>query len=402
MLGGWAQSQINVSQCTVPIANFNGTLVCSSQTPPSGSYTQSCNVAWVSGAGSTLALNAECKTVAGNSLVAQLVNYDQCIGDIANYDGVLACNLGGQPPSGSYSQSCRFTWLNGSTLNAECKTLAGAWRPTALPDVNQCPSGSVTNLDGILACNVASPRSGSYTQTCRNVWSLNDALHAECKTTSGNWFATSLGEFSQCTGDIANINGILQCATFSAPNFPASFLVTNVALYDQEQSYWCWAATGEMVMGYFGTEVRQCDEVKTEKGLSSCCGFPHFSLPYLTDQQMNCQGCNCGGSPPIGSYGLSGTWSGTALTWTQLQSQFSTENKPIFFAWNWCGGGAHVLVAFGYTTAGANQVWVMDPESAEPYLVSYGEWSSNPNNNGGCSSNDPYDHAFQGNEYDIQ
>jgi hypothetical protein len=401
MLGGWVQSQIDVSQCAFPIANFNGTLVCSSKTPPNGSYTQSCTVPLVSGSGSTLALNAACKTAAGNSLPAQLVDYDQCIGDIANYDGVLACNIGGQPPSGSYSQSCRYAWLNGSTLNAECKTSAGAWQPTALSDVSECPGGSITNLDGTLACNVGSPKSGSYTQTCRNLWSLEDVLYAVCKTKSGSWLATSLGQFNQCTGDISNNNGILQCATFSAPNFPASLVVAGVVVDDQEQSNWCWAATGEMVMGYFGTQVRQCDEVKTEKGLSNCCGFPHFAMQYLTDQKMNCQGCNCGGSPPYGSYGHSGTSSATALTWAQLQVQFATDNKPISFAWNWCGGGAHVLVAFGYTTAGGNQVWVMDPESAEPYLVSYDEWSTNPNNNGTCSAGDIYNHAFQGDEYDI-
>jgi hypothetical protein len=408
MSGGWVQSQITVNQCSVPIANFNGLLVCSSTTPPSGSYSQTCTVPWVGTSGGTPALNAECKTTTGATLVAQLANYDQCIGDIANLDGVLACNIGGQPPSGSYSQTCRYPWLDGATLNAECKTLAGVWQATSLSGVSQCPSDSVANLDGTLACNVRPMPSGSYAQSCRNEWSLVDGdygvnvLHAECKKISGAWLTTSLGESSQCTGGIANINGILQCPSFAAPNFPAAFVVTGVVIHDQEQGNWCWAATGEMVMGYFGTQLQQCNEVNTEKGLSNCCGYPRFSMEYLTDQKMNCQGCNCGGSPPYGSYGHSGTSSATPLTWSQLQEQFATDNKPISFAWNWCGGGAHVLVAIGYTTVGGDQVWVMDPESAEPYLVSYAEWSTNPNGDGTCSTNDIYNHAFQADDYDLQ
>ncbi len=401
--GGWVQTQIPVSQCSTPIANFNGTLVCSAGVAPTGSYLRSCSVAWIGTDADTgaPALSALCKTTTGASLPAKLLNYNQCSGDIANFDGILGCNINGTPPTGSYTQTCRFVWLDGNRLHAECKNRSGTWVQSTLDDANLCPAGSVANLDGTLACNYGSPVSGSYAQSCRDVWVVNNTLHAECETIAGNWLATSLGGINQCSGGASNINGILQCASTSGPNYPASSQVAGAMLYDQEQSNWCWAATGQMIMQYFGTDVHQCDEVKTEKGLENCCGYPRFSLPSLADDQMNCQGCDCGGSPPYSQYGHDGTYSSTPLSWQQLEEQIAVKNKPLSFAWNWCGGGAHVLVAFGYTTIGGNQVWVMDPLNPDPYLVPYAQWASNPNNNGTCATNDPVGHAFQGNEYDI-
>jgi CVNH domain len=401
--GGWIQSQIAINTpCTAPTTNFNGLLVCSTGTVPNGSFAQSCTVPWVSGNASAPTLNALCKTAAGSSVMAQLVGFNQCQGDIANFDGVLACNIGGQPPTGSYSQTCRDIWLNGTVLNAECKNTSGTWLATNLANVNLCDSNSVSNNDGVLGCSGGEPNGGSFTQSCRNLWILDGTTHAECKTRNGQWMSTSYGQSANCLGGMSNNDGLLQCPHFNATNFPASYQVAGVALHDQEQSYWCWAGSGQTILQYFGFPVRQCDEVLVEKNLPNCCGYPVFSMPYLTDQSMNCQGCNCGGGAPLSNYGLISTTNTTSpLSWSDLQAQFANQNEPIVFAWNWCGGGAHVPTAFGYTTAGGNQVWVMDPEASEPYLVTYDEWAANPNGNGTCTENDTVGHAFQVDQYDI-
>jgi hypothetical protein len=93
---------------------------------------------------------------------------------------------------------------------------------------------------------------------------------------------------------------------------------------------------------------------------------------------------------------------GTPLTFQQLQDQFANQNRPVVTSWNWCGTGGHVPVAFGYTTAGGEQVWMLDPGYDDPQLISYSVWSHNPNGNGTCAPGDPVGHAFHSNEYDIQ
>jgi hypothetical protein len=218
-LGEWQWTQLqNFNKCLQPPGNSDGGLVCNMGVqPPGGSYTQSCRYAFVDGN----TLFAECKTVSGQWQWKQLQNFSQCIGDIANFDGILACNIGGQPPSGSYTQTCRFAYVNGTTLFAECKTMSGQWQWTQLPNVNQClqPPG---NLDGGLACNMGvQPPGGSYTLSCRFAFVDDDMLFAECRTYSGQWHwsqlqntnqnSTSLSFCLSTKSDIMNIGGSLFC-----------------------------------------------------------------------------------------------------------------------------------------------------------------------------------------------
>src|SRR5579884_422662 len=56
------------------------------------------------------------------------------------------------------------------------------------------------------------PPPGSYTQSCQNISvDASGNLVALCETVNGSWVQTILPNFSQCTADIANINGQLTC-----------------------------------------------------------------------------------------------------------------------------------------------------------------------------------------------
>lgn len=54
---------------------------------------------------------------------------------------------------------------------------------------------------------------GSYRLTCGNIWIACNGSYmtARCKTIRGNWVNTSLSDPFSCRGDIANIDGDLQC-----------------------------------------------------------------------------------------------------------------------------------------------------------------------------------------------
>jgi Papain-like cysteine protease AvrRpt2 len=47
-----------------------------------------------------------------------------------------------------------------------------------------------------------------------------------------------------------------------------------VPLRGQETPVWCWAASGEMVMDFLGTDVSQCDEANKRFGRNDCCNSP--------------------------------------------------------------------------------------------------------------------------------
>ena len=52
---------------------------------------------------------------------------------------------------------------------------------------------------------------GSYRATCKNIKQRGDVLFARCKDGYNHWNDTSLNDIGRCVGEIANINGQLQC-----------------------------------------------------------------------------------------------------------------------------------------------------------------------------------------------
>ena len=67
----------------------------------------------------------------------------------------------------------------------------------------------------LFALSMATPASaapsGSYQQTCRNIEQhRGQTLTAECRARDGSWVDTRL-DTSDCSGDIANMNGRLVC-----------------------------------------------------------------------------------------------------------------------------------------------------------------------------------------------
>jgi len=127
----------------------------------------------------------------------------------------------------------------------------------------------------------------------------------------------------------------------------------NVTLNNQQTSMWCWAASGQMTMGYFGTAVQHCDEANKQFGRTDCCNSPVPSA------------CVNGGWPEYPKYGFTSSHtSDAALSWTDLQRQIATacSKEPFAFTWHWTGGGGHMMVARGYKTQdGVNYVYRNNP-----------------------------------------
>jgi hypothetical protein len=124
---------------------------------------------------------------------------------------------------------------------------------------------------------------------------------------------------------------------------------TPTNLFPQQTSMWCWAASGEMVMGYLGGMMSQCEQANQRFGRTDCCDSPTPGA------------CVVGGWPEFSKYGFSYD-TGGALSWTALKAQIDTNKTPFAFSWHWDGGGGHMMVVTGYKVInGQNWVSINDP-----------------------------------------
>lgn len=156
--------------------------------------------------------------------------------------------------------------------------------------------------------------------------------------------------------------GLLVSAVAQATTLP-------VALKPQETNVWCWAASGQMVMNYLGaTAVSQCQEANALFNRTDCC---NANRPAA---------CVHGGHTQLDKFGFSSQFS-SQLSWTQIKNEID-HNRPISYAWNWDGGGGHVMVLTGYKTVnGVNYVSINDPwepNEGDQYDLTYAAWVSGP------------------------
>src|SRR5262245_61510773 len=60
------------------------------------------------------------------------------------------------------------------------------------------------------AAQAATPPSGTYQQSCRDITAGGGVLVATCRK-GRDWNYTTLADYRDCDGDIANVNGRLSC-----------------------------------------------------------------------------------------------------------------------------------------------------------------------------------------------
>jgi len=181
-------------------------------------------------------------------------------------------------------------------------------------------------------------------------------------------------------------------ASFTVPTCtPNNLTILSVTLRPQETSMWCWAASARMVMEFLGTTVRQCTEANDNFGRIDCCNDDAGVCGANPNQyRANHAGCIQGSWPDFGHYNFDSNNVWRALTWDELKRQISnTPNcraEPVAFAWQWIGGGGHMMVAYGYfefKLLWLNSQWVQinDPWApcvGDSRLITYDEYDSRP------------------------
>lgn len=131
-------------------------------------------------------------------------------------------------------------------------------------------------------------------------------------------------------------------STASSPVYGIAHLP--VPLFGQQTNSWCWAASGEMVMKYFGVTVLQTTQATYQFG--SKYGLNCASNPIP-------QPCISGGQVEIGHYGFTYDQLGgnSWLSPSQIEDQIYTRAEPWIINPNDSNFG-HVLVAVGFINLG--------------------------------------------------
>jgi hypothetical protein len=128
-----------------------------------------------------------------------------------------------------------------------------------------------------------------------------------------------------------------------------------VLLVPQEVDNWCWAASAQMIMSYFGKNVAQCEQANDEFRRTDCCVSAKGILPA---------NCDSGGWPQFERYGFTYFRTHNApLSWEMLQQEIAGK-RPVAFSWGWTqnAGQGHMMVAIGYLDAPTGRlVFVNDP-----------------------------------------
>jgi len=166
---------------------------------PGGSYQRTCRNCTADGT----TLRCECSWK--NKFSSTSLNYTKCQdGSIWNEKSKLMCTPGSDFPAGSYKQTCGNCSDDGSRLTCQCK-YKGNYSTTSIY-YGLCES-QISNQNGKLKC---APR-GSFKRSCGSIDWNEFRIQAICKTKKGKTSGTTLENWNQCSGDIANCDGHLNC-----------------------------------------------------------------------------------------------------------------------------------------------------------------------------------------------
>jgi hypothetical protein len=159
----------------------------SAQSEPPGSYQQSCTNVRVRGD----QLIARCNAPQGGT-VRTSIALDSCRGgDIANMNGQLTCNTNG------YGRGHRYRNGNGNGNGYGNQNSYGGGNAYGRGNGNSYGYGSAPG--------------GSYQQSCTGAQTRGSMLSATCPAPNGARITSTI-DLSACRGgDIANVNGRLEC-----------------------------------------------------------------------------------------------------------------------------------------------------------------------------------------------
>ena len=136
--------------------------------------------------------------------------------------------------------------------------------------------------------------------------------------------------------------GVVLCSLTAA-----SAVVLNVPRYEQETGFWCWDASCEGIIHYFGQTIGGTvgDTTVTQQQIADyAVGGSMYLGNWLTGNDP-ANGYYHGCDDVLANWGVSSAYIGRPLTTTEIQGVLGTGN-PIDIEWDWdtVGGGHNVVI----------------------------------------------------------
>lgn len=138
---------------------------------------------------------------------------------------------------------------------------------------------------------------------------------------------------------------LLTFALLGALPSVASAGTLNISMQAQQQSNWCWAASGNTVAAWYGRNYSQnqfCD-LAFGRSMNSTC--PNSQASLANDQQA------------FGQMGISrGNYISGTLYWQTIVTEVDA-NRPMMTRIQWSSGGGHMHVLYGYNPDNGFVYW---------------------------------------------
>ncbi|MGM0407860.1 MAG: C39 family peptidase [Bacteroidota bacterium] len=142
-------------------------------------------------------------------------------------------------------------------------------------------------------------------------------------------------------------------------------------IYQVHLCCWCWAASTNSVIQYYGSDESLCEVVEYARsqnpsrfGTQNCCNTPTpnacINTNYWTGAGSVCD--------ILDHYGISNNDIMSSLAFNTVRSEINA-GRPIVFGWLWNGGGGHVLTLRGYDQP-STSVYYIDPSDGY-HIASY-------------------------------
>ena len=146
---------------------------------------------------------------------------------------------------------------------------------------------------------------------------------------------------------------------FGLCQIPASGLILAPDQCNQEQDQWCWAATSQSVLDFYGTKLTQTQIAAYGTEGANDWNWTYGSSSGPTRRGVDLILSNFGG--------ISSSPSATALTQSETQNEIDAKGQPIVIRWAWDSGGGHILVLHGLV---GDTAYLMDPWNG-PTITSF-------------------------------
>ncbi|MFE9425318.1 papain-like cysteine protease family protein [Kitasatospora sp. NPDC006697] len=200
---------------------------------------------------------------------------------------------------------------------------------------------------------------------------LRRALATAALAALGPALTVATGSPAQAAGTTAPRNSTSTAAPGSVSAAASgSWRTLNISMQQQQNSNWCWAASGDTIASWFGYSYTQNQFCNAAFGRSINSSCPN-SEAALGDVQNALSWIGINPGSYVNGY----------LYYSTVQNEINS-NRPVETRIQWSSGGGHMEVLYGYD-AGNNWVYWGDPWPSDyrynwadyNYYVSNGSFS---------------------------